>query len=168
MYDTIRQRNWTNEELRAEGFRYYERKKQLVMAARLPERLAPLPISYPLETVQADAGDVICFDPSGEAKDNWRQYDHWSVKLDIFMAVYRNWDQENWIPSPAQHHLLSLKCKPYYKVSGVWAKYFTEPIWVDAIESVEPALVSHVWIAVGAKGEPWHIEDDLFRARYIV
>ena len=61
MDEVLRPRDWTEEELREAGFRYFMRRKQLVLAGRLPVEHAPLEIHYPLEVVIADAGDVIWF-----------------------------------------------------------------------------------------------------------
>lgn len=139
------------------------------MAARLPEEAAPMKIFYPLETVYAEAGDVICFEPGKVRKARLMDYDHWSVKLDIFLTTYRNWDTNNWTPLPPVQHLMRHGCKPYYKFRGAWARQLTEETYVHSLESPEPALVPPgVWVAIGEKGEPWHIEDHLFRSRYLV
>lgn len=166
--DVIRTRYWTESELLTVGCQYYHRKKQMVLAARLPEALAPLEIHFPLETVTAEAGDVIVFDPGEQRESNLRSYDHWPVKLDIFLEAYGRWD-EPWTPNDAQQHLLDHHCKPYYKQIGVWAKLLEKDTYIQSLESVDPQLVpAGFWVAIGSSGEPWHIEDDVFRSRYAV
>lgn len=167
MPETIKPRSWTDVEKLQAGYHYYERKRQLVMAARLPQQAAPLEIHYPLETVQAEAGDVICFDPGATRQRHILDYDHWSVKLDIFMTTYRNSPIQR--QTPAIDHLLAHGCKPYYKYRGAWARQLDEPTYIMSLESVEPALIPPgVWVVIGEKGEPWEIDDKTFRARYVV
>jgi hypothetical protein len=169
MDEIIRPRKWTKDELRKAEFRYFPRRKQLVMAARLPETIAPLHIQYPLETVVAEAGDVLCFEPANELRTRLSDYDHWSVKLDIFLKTYRNWDQSDWIPNPQVQFMMDRGCKPYYKRSGAWAKRLTEPTWIESLESPNPIQVpAGMWLFIGPSGEPWHGEDETFRARYVV
>jgi len=169
MQNILKQRAWTDTELIAAGFHYYERKKQLVMAARLPGDLAPLEIHYPLETVIANEGDVICFDPGDHYRPALVEYDHWSVKYSIFIETYRNWDQSTWTPSPQVRFLMERGCKPYYKAQGAWSKQVNEPVWIQSLESPDPLEVpSGMWLMIGTKGEPWHVEDDKFRERYII
>jgi len=169
MQNILKQREWTDEELVSAGFHYYQRKKQLVMAARLPSDLAPLEIHYPLETVIADAGDVICFDPGDTVRHTLIDYDHWSVKYPIFVRTYRNWDEVAWMPPPQVDFLLERGCKPYYKSQGAWSKQLTEAMWIQSVESPDPIEVPPgMWLMIGTKGEPWHVEDDKFRERYII
>lgn len=169
MPEMISQRNWSEDELRTEGFEYYERRKQRIMAGRLPAAAAPMPIHYPLETVYAEAGDVIIFDPTDSVKRHIREYDHWSVKPDLFLRTYRKWDEEDWSPTPAETHLMRYRCRPYYKHQGVWARQLKEPTYILSLESKQPALVpAGVWVLVGDQGEPWHSADHSFRSRYII
>ena len=169
MPETIAQRQWTETELRAAGFAYYERKKQLVMAGRLPHSAAPMAIQYPLEKIYAQAGDVIVYDPGDDVHESWRDYDYWSVKPDVFRMTYRRWPEAEWEPNPAQRHLYKINARPYYKVAGVWARRLTVPTYIKSIESPEPALIQPGnWVAVGAKGEPWYIEHAVFIDRYMI
>jgi hypothetical protein len=60
-------------------------------------------------------------------------------------------------------------CRPYYKHKGVWARLLTTPLQVQSKESQFPIMVpAGVWLAIGEQGEPWHIDDETFRERYIV
>jgi hypothetical protein len=164
-----KQRARTTDELIAAGFAYYERKKQLVMAARLPADRAPMPIRYPFEVAYAEAGDVLCFDPGQMLQRTLTDYDHWSVKPAIFLKTYRRWDQPGWKPNATELHLMRYGCRPYYKHKGVWARQLAHDTWVQSLESREPVRVqAGMWLAVGEGGEPWHIEDDKFHARYVV
>jgi hypothetical protein len=167
--DIIQQRNWTDAELKAEGYHYYERRKDLIMAARLPPERAPLKIVYELETRQAEAGDVICFDPGSRTRRSIYDYDYWSVKPDIFKQTYRKWDTSDWQPNPPQAHLWSRGCRPYYKSSGVWAKHLKKAAQVQSLESPIPVRVEPgAWVLIGTQGEPWYSDDEAFRKRYIV
>jgi len=169
MPDVIKVRPWTDEELITAGFRYFQRRKQLVMAGRLPEQAAPLEIHYPLESVIAEAGDVICFDATHGYHKQLLDYEHWSVKYHIFMATYRNWKRQDWHPDAAVRHLMAHGCKPYYKHHGTWARRLTEPTWVQSLESTKPMLIPvGMWLLIGTSGEPWHNEDAQFRERYII
>lgn len=169
MDEVIRTKSWTQEELMTVGCTYYQRKKQLVMAARLPESAAPMEIHYTYETVIAEAGDVIIFDPGTEVRKRLRDYDYWSVKYDIFRNDYRKWNAEDWIPTPSQMHLMKHHCNPFYKKQGVWAKRLTKETYIQSLESPKPQLVpAGMWLVIGSSGEPWHIEDSVFRQRYVV
>lgn len=166
--EVIRTRHWTSEELLTAGCKYYQRRKQLVMAARLPEEAAPLYIHYTLETVVAEAGDVIVFDPGDSVKHRLQDYDFWSVKLSVFKETYRPWD-EAFTPTPAQQALMRYHCKPYYKHQGVWARRLTEDTLIQSLESETPYRVpAGMWLVIGSMGEPWHVEDESFRERYVV
>jgi hypothetical protein len=168
MHEVIKQHQWRKSELIERGFAYYQRKKQLVLAARLPESVAPMEIHYPMETVIAESGDVICFDPGSETRPTLLDYDHWSVKMSIFLQTYRDWD-ESLNPTTSEAHLLECGCKPYYKSIGVWARRLQAPTWIQSLESPQPMLIPEgMWLAVGPEGEPWHIEDEKFRQRYII
>jgi hypothetical protein len=167
--DVLRQRDWTEAELRAEGYHYYERRKELIMAGRLPPSAAPLKIVYELETRYADAGDVICFEPGSRTRRSLYDYDYWSVKPDIFRQTYRKWDTTDWTPTPPQAHLLSYGCRPYYKSSGVWARQLKQATRVQSIESPIPVRVeAGAWVLIGTQGEPWYNTDQDFHNRYIV
>lgn len=169
MDEVIRPHDWTVDELQKAGFRQYQRRKQLIMAGRLPESAAPLHIHYPLETVIAEAGDVICFSPGDALQKRLLDYEHWSVKPDIFVETYRKWDEPGWQPDPQTKFLMKHGCKPYYKGQEAWARRLTEPTWIQSLESPEPLLVPvGMWLLIGTSGEPWHNSDEQFRSRYIV
>ncbi|MEQ8674791.1 MAG: hypothetical protein RLP44_17325 [Aggregatilineales bacterium] len=167
MVEPIRQREWTDEELIAEGFQYYERKKQLVMAARLPNHKAPLRIDYPSETVYAQAGDIIIFDPGMMPMRRLGGYDFWSVKPDVFVNTYRKWDVTGWYPNPQERYLMEHGCQPYFKQAGVWARHLKEPTPIVGLESHDVAIIPPgMWLAIGQRGEPWHIDPQTFSTRY--
>lgn len=169
MAEIVRRRKWSEAELRSEGFHYYERQKQLVMAARIPEQLGPIKIVYELETVVAQVGDVLCFDPGTRTQRKLMAYDYWSVKPTIFRKTYRTWDDDEWMPTPPQAHLVSFGCRPYFKFKGAWAKHLRIPTVVQSVESPMPIQVpAGAWLIIGEKGEPWHSDADTFARRYIV
>ncbi len=166
----IQQREMTDDQRRAEGYHYYERKKQIVLVRKLLPSEAPMVIEFPFETVTVEAGYLICYDPGeGERKRRMKDYDHWPVRPDIFAETYRRWDVPRWKPTPAEKHLMMMGCRPFYKFAGVWAKQLKEPTYVHSVESDEPVLApAGMWIALGAKGEPWYIEEENFQDRYIL
>ncbi|MBC8098737.1 MAG: hypothetical protein H7Y11_04800 [Armatimonadetes bacterium] len=169
MEPVIRQRYWTEPELRTQGFNYYPRIKQLVMAGRLQPAQAPLKIAYEVEVITAEAGDVLIFDPGTLRHQRMQEYNYWSVKPTIFKQTYRKWDDNAWSPNAPQAHLMQHGCRPYYKQAGVWARLLTKPTPVQSLESHTPVLIPKgMWVAVGSQGEPWHIEDSDFRSRYLV
>lgn len=110
------------------------------------------------------------YDPGdGIRQDSIDDYNHWPVRSDIFRRTYRVWDESNWQPNDAEHHLMAQGCLPYYKHSGVWAKRLTEPVWMQSLESVQPVEVPPGrWLVIGTEGEPYHEADARFRERYIV
>lgn len=165
----IQQRAWTEAELKAKGFTYYQRAKQLVMAGRLPESFAPLRIDYGFEFGIAHAGDILIYDPGSEPHPRWRDYTYWSVKPEIFRSTYTVWDEPDWTPNAPQRHLMRLNCRPYYKKVGAWAKRLKMPTLVQSIENPEPIYVPiGFWLLIGDQGEPWHADDASFHARYIL
>ncbi len=167
--ESIRQRPWTEEELKAAGFQYYWRQKQIVLARELPPNEAPKTIKAPWATLVADAGEIICYSPSYEARPTLDDYDHWPVRREIFEADYAPWDEPDRTTTPAEMHLLRQGCKPYYKRAGVWARRLTKPTYVHSLESTEPVLYPPgAWLLIGSQGEPWATDDQSFRSRYIV
>lgn len=169
MSNIIKQRVWTIEELLSAGFKQYTRRKQRIFAARLPLDSNPLPIHYTFETVYAEPGDVMIFEAGDAPQNRLSEYTHWSVKPHIFANTYKSWDEPQWQPSPAEKHLMEFGCRPYYKFKGVWARRLTEPTTILSLESPKPNRVpAGVWLAIGDRGEPWHIEDDTFHDHYIL
>ena len=162
----LRQRTWNDEQLKKAGFRYYKPVKRLVMARVLQEKRQ---IDVTLETLVAGAGDIVCYTPGDVVQPRIDDYDHWPVRADLFKATYRPWDETPWKPSPTEVHLMRGGCRPYYKIAGVWALRLARPIYIQSLESPEPVLVpAGRWLVIGSKGEPYHISDEKFRARYVV
>ena len=162
----LKQRNWTDEELQAANFRYYDVRKRLVMAKVLNETTD---IQITLEVLVAGEGDIICYTPGSEAKDDLDDYDHWPVRRDLFRQNYRAWDEPGWQPNAAELHLLSRGCRPFYKKVGVWAQCMRYPLYIQSLESPRPVLLPPGrWLCIGAQGEPYHMNDHEFRSRYIV
>ena len=164
----IKQRSWSDEELVAAGFNRYARKKQLVMARTLPEAEAPMTFVWPHETLVVEAGYVICYYPGPVERPTLNDYAHWPVRADIFERTFRAWDEAQWTPTSTERHLMRCGCAPYFKVEGIWARLLVEDTLVQSIESSQPVLVpAGMWLAIGALGEPWYIDDPTLRARYI-
>lgn len=167
MKAVIAQRPWTDAQLLADGFHYYNRRKTLIMAGRLPESHAPMRIEYTYDHAYAEAGDVICFTPGTEKQDEILEYEHWSVKPEIFQKTYRVWNEPRWNPSESEEHLMAFGCRPYYKYMGIWARELQEPTYVKTLENEAPVLIpAGMWLAIGTDGEPWTIEPDDFTDRY--
>ncbi|HLV36761.1 MAG TPA: hypothetical protein VKY59_16680 [Spirillospora sp.] len=162
----LRQHDWTEEELKAEGFQYYQPIKRLVMATLLIEAKN---IDIQTETITGRVGDFICYDPGTEYHEDPDEYDHWPVRRDIFFKSYKPWDEPDWKPNAPEQHLLSLGCQPYYKHLGVWAQRLREPRRVQSLESPEPVTIppGH-WLIIGPEGEPYSTTDEDFRKRYEV
>src|SRR5205814_2088082 len=118
----LKQREWTDAELKAAGFRYLARKKQLVMARVLPVSESPMVIKTEYDSLVVRAGFVICYDPGDVVHMTLYSYPFWPVRPDIFTATYKEWDEPNWKPTPPQAHLMNRGCKPYYKHVGIWAR----------------------------------------------
>jgi hypothetical protein len=163
----IKQRKWTEAELVAHGFRYYPRKKQIVMARKLLAPEAPKTIETAWDTLVAEAGFMICYEPGDMVWPGLEDYAHWPVAPDIFEKTYHAWDETNWVPTPPEAHLMSLGCKPYYKFTGVWAKKLAQDTFVQSLESIEPVSVpAGVWLGIGVEGEPYPIAERTFASRY--
>lgn len=162
----LRQRNWTEDELKAVGFIYYQTRKRLIMAKVMAEALN---IEVTLETLIVGAGDIVCYEPGDQAQPSVDDFDHWPVRRDLFMKTYRAWDDPSWRPNAAESQLLQHGCRPYYKVAGVWALQLPKGIYLQSLESPQPVRVpAGRWLCIGSKGEPYHMSDRKFRDRYIM
>ena len=166
---TFVQRKWTDEQLIAQGFRYYKPRKRITMARVLPSTEAPKVIKTSWDTIVAKAGYYIAYSPGDVLKQNLDDYDPRPIEPHIFKETYRPWKEPDWKPSRVERYLMKMGCKPYYKTAGVWAKRLKHETWVQSIESSKPALAPvGAWLCVGTAGEPWTVEDRWFRERYII
>ncbi len=162
----LKQREWTDEELQAANFQYYDVRKRLIMAKILDETID---IQLTLEVLTAGEGDIICYTPGTEPRENLDDYDHWPVRRDLFRQNYRAWNEPGWKPNAAELHLITHGCRPYYKKVGVWAQCLQRPMYVQSLESPRPVLIPPGrWLCIGVQGEPYHMNDREFRSRYIV
>ncbi|MGJ3240068.1 MAG: hypothetical protein ACFE0Q_15275 [Anaerolineae bacterium] len=167
MSGVIKQQQRSEDELERAGFRQYARKKSLVMVRRLPADEAPLVIQTNWgETLTASAGYMICYSVGEHARAQPSDYDHWPVEPAIFEKTYKKWD-EAFTPNSAQHQLMAIGCKPYYKAVGIWAKPLETGVYIQGLEHEKPVYVpeNHV-LAIGAEGEPYHMGDETFHNRY--
>jgi hypothetical protein len=167
------QRDWTDQELLENGFRYYERRRQVVMARELPSEEAPLSILYGDDTLIATAGYMVCFLGDGRKRENPYDYHHWPVAPDHFTDLYRELDDPTWKPNHGEKQLMSFGCKPYYNVAGVWAKKLTHPQWIQNPEQNEPFKVpAGTWLIIcsigSARGVPMWSFDEGFKRRFII
>jgi hypothetical protein len=164
----ITQKDWSEAELRGNGFQRYRRFKQVVMVRYLPESEAPLTIYTEWgETLVAEAGYAICYTAGDDIQATRNEYFHWPVDPQIFEKTYRLWDVEDWQPTATEAHLMTLGCQPFYKAAHVWAKEIIDPIWIQSPEHQEPVEVgSGRFLAIGAQGEPYAMSTDDFNSRY--
>lgn len=168
--DVLRQRAWTETELLEAGFHYYRRHKKLVMARELPHSESPLIIKTGWDTLVIEAGYIICFKPGDMAQKSLYDYPHWPVRLDHFKDTYKQWDEFDRRLTPAEKHLLSLGCTPYYNAVGVWAKKLEDDMLIQSVESQKPVIVPvGAWLCLGAAGStlgaPWSMNDEEFYSR---
>ncbi len=163
----LRQRQWTEEELRRSKLRHYAPRKQLVMARVLDVAMS---VKTTIEVLSAGAGDIMVYNPGdGGQRAHLDDYEHWPIQRDLFRKTYKPWDEIKWRPNPAESHLILSGCRPYYKHSGVWAIRLMQPVWIQSLESPQPVEVPPGrWLVIGSEGEPYHNSDDKFRERYIV
>jgi hypothetical protein len=163
----LRQRQWTEAELRASKLKYYAPRKQRVMARVLN---IPTEVQATIEILAADKGDVMIYDPdTATRKANIDAYDHWPVNRELFRKTYKPWDDVTWQPSEAEAHLIAHGCRPFYKHTGVWALRLTHSVPIQSLESKEPVQVPPGrWLIIGSHGEPYHMSDDKFRSRYLI
>ncbi|MCB9454287.1 MAG: hypothetical protein H6672_22870 [Anaerolineaceae bacterium] len=167
--DIIRQKGWSEQELIAQGFRYYHSRKQVSMIRRLPVEEAPMHIQTEWDTLVVHAGYYIAYRAGDTLHPRLEDYHPRPINPEIFQKTYAPWDEPYSTLTPTERHLYSLGCRPYYKKVGVWAKRITHEIMVQSIESSEPAVVPPgAWVCVGIRGEPWSTTDDWIRARYHV
>lgn len=162
----LRQQEWTDEELRAQGFQYYETIKRLTMAQVIRSTKN---IEITLETLVAEAGDVMCYRPADQIMESLDEYEHWPVRRDVFVKNYRPWNEPNWQPTASEKHLMSRGCRPYFKAVGVWARRLRHSVMVQSLESPQPVLVpAGRWLCIGSHGEPYNMNNANFRSRYVV
>jgi hypothetical protein len=166
--NVIRQRQWGKDELRAMGYEYYERKREVPMVRELPASEAPLTIhTHYGDTLVAEAGYMICYSPGKVVCSSIDQYDHWPVAPEIFIQTYSRWDEPNWKPSPPQRHLLAAGCRPFYKSSGIWAKKLDTDVYLQSKEHVKPVKIrTGMYVAIGQDGEPYSMGDNTIHSRY--
>ena len=153
--EVLRQRAWSEDALRAAGFRFWLPRKRLVMARRLSAAATVMSSVGPL---QAASGDWLCHRPD--------EHEHWLVRQDLFERSYRPWDET--LPRLAEiDDLRQAGCTPWYKYRGVWAQQLQAERCIQSLESAEPLRVEvGNWLLVGLAGEPWHMDDTAFRSRY--
>ncbi len=160
----LRQRNWTDQQLIKAGFRYYTPVKRVVMAKMLDDDRN---IETTLEVLAADKGDILLYTPGDDLHGDLDDYEHWPVRADLFRQTYARWDDMTWQPTPTQKFLMSCGCLPYYRKRGVWALKLPISIYIQSLESPEPVVVpAGRWLAIGAEGEPYHMNNEGFRERY--
>jgi len=164
--EVLRQRQWTEDELRSSKLKYYQPRKQRILARLVDKTVG---VKKTLEVLTASKGDIMVYNPGdGTQRDTIDEYEHWPVRRDLFQSTYKLWS-EKWTPNAAEKHLLDNGCIPYYKSTGVWAMRLDRPRLVQSLESPEPVEVPPGrWLVIGSEGEPYHTNDRVFRQRYLV
>ena len=163
----IKQKPWNENELRTNGFEYYQRVKEMVMVRQVSRGNAPLRVKVDFETLVIEGDHVMCYEPGERVRGNLDEYEHWPCEVSIFKETYKPWDEPGWKPSPAERDLMVRGCAPVYKFSGVWARPLTEPTYVQSLESPKPARIpAGQWLVIGAQGAPYHMNETAFHARY--
>lgn len=161
------QRDWTDQELIADGFLFYQPVKRVTMVRLLPREEAPKTMKSSGNTITAEAGYWIAYAAGEALKATLDDYKPRPIEPDIFAETYRPWDETDWQPTPTEAHLQRLGCQPYYKIAGVWAKQLDAETWVQGMESAEPSLAPKgAWLCVGMQCEPWSITEAWFQEHY--
>lgn len=169
--NVLRQKEWSQEALIDAGFKYYHRRKRVVLARELPAEEAPLKLCYEHDELIATAGYMICFSAGGRKMKSLYDYHHWPVAPEHFTDYYVELDDPHWQPNRGQRHLLSLGCKPYINPVGVWAKKLKQPQMIQGIEHEKPFEVPQgSWLLLAPKGSdrgaPYWATDKAFQSRF--
>ncbi len=160
----LRQRTWSDAELRAAGFRRWRPRKRLVMARELQEALT---IDSAVGPLRALPGDMLCYRPDDAENAPLAELERWPVRRDVFARNYRPWD-EALPPVTSLAALQEAGCRPWYKAGAVWAQRLTEARRVQSPESPQPVTAAAgEWLLIGLAGEPWHMDDAAFHSRYV-
>ena len=159
--EVLRQRDWSEDALRAAGFRFWLPRKRLVMARELSAAQTVMSNAGPL---QALPGDILCYRPDDPAQSG--EGERWPVRRELFEGVYRPWDEA--LPQLAGLEALQQAgCRPWYKYRGLWALRLQAARRVQSLESAQPVTVAAGnWLLIGLAGEPWHMDDAAFHSRY--
>ncbi len=159
----LRQRDWTEEALRATGFRLFHPRKRLVMARELG---CARTVRTADGALQAWPGDMLCYRPDEQTRAHREEHEHWPVRRDLFEKNYRPWDEQ--LPDLTDLPLFfQAGCSAWYKHSGVWARKLATRQLIQSLESAAPVQVAAgQWLLIGSAGEPWHMNDSAFRSRY--
>lgn len=163
--EVLQQRDWTDEDLLAAGFRFFLPRKRLVMARAMGQARTIRTADGPL---QALPGDMLCFRPDGRARARADEHEHWPVRRDLFDQNYQRWDEP--LPDlPDLPVFFQSGHTAWYKHRGVWARRLTARRRIQSLESARPVQVrAGQWLLIGSAGEPWHMDDDAFGGRYFL
>lgn len=163
--EILRQRDWSEDALRAAGFRLWLPRKRLVMARAAGVARTVRTADGPL---QARSGDMLCYRPDEQARARLDEHEHWPVRRELFERNYRPWDEA--LPDLADlPAFLQAGFSAWYKHRGVQAQRLSARRRVQSLESAQPVQVAagH-WLLIGSAGEPWHMDDAAFRSRYFI
>src|SRR5262249_5147331 len=150
----------TEIELKSHGFQRYDPFKGLF---RVRVKKEIIRVLVKLEFLLAEKDGVICFIPATFAHKNLYNYHHCTVKTEFCRQNYIKRGTSKWDPTPAEIHLLANGCRPYYKAVGIWALKLPVGIYVQSLESPEPAIVpAGRWLCIGVEGEPYNMNDHSF------
>lgn len=154
------QRDWTNQELLADGFLSYSPVKRITMA-RIPstdETLKTIKVGYWIAYV---TGETL--------KEKGDGYQLCLIEPSVFLKSYKPWDEPNWQPTLAEAYLQRLNCQPYYEIAMVWAKQLSKPIWILGIDCDEILLApKDDWLCLNTEGKLWTTPQEYFYTRYLL
>lgn len=162
------QRDWNDDELRAQGFEHYERRKRMMLARQLGTTEKPLQIRTDQgDILNVKVGYYLVYDAGEVVQASLHDYYQWPVDPHIFESTYRAWDEAMPPLTAAEQDLLNRGCQPYYKAAGVWAKSLEEDTYIQSMEHDAPVLIQQGRvIAIGSEGEPYHMSQESFVERY--
>jgi hypothetical protein len=159
------QRDWTDQELMADGFLSYRPVKRITMVRMLPPEEAPKTMKAAGNTITAEAGYWIAYVAGDALKETLDDYKPRPIEPDIFAETYRPWDEPNWQLTPTEAHLQRLAASPITKSPASGQNSWPKP---GCGWKREPSLAPKgAWFCVGT-GEPWSITEAWFQAHYLL
>lgn len=166
--EKFEQREWTEEQLLEAGFKWYERKPELLMATVCWERRV---IKATWGDLIAEPGDIIIVEPDVDcsAWGLW-DYHHWPIAMDNFLKNYEPWPYEKYFDNDAAEELaLYYGCFPVIRIGGIWAKPMELGFLAKSRESAYyDEYPAGAWLCIDSEGGPYVQDEFGFRGRYSV
>lgn len=166
MIITSSKRNLSDSFLKGNGFVFCERIPKVSLARRVQPEELPLTIDTGWDTLTVDSLDYWLVLHDDETISH-------PVATHEFMASYKHcYDdgllsdlQKNVIANTADY---PRNVVPFIKFAGVWAKVFSEPVFIQGLEHTSPVEIEAGRVIVIGKdsGEVWNMSVDKFKALY--